>query len=183
MRWWKNPRYSHVLDVIFLVGVVFKGFDGLVELIAGIPLLFVTPVGVASVVHRLTAQELAQDPHDLISNLLVHGTSHLVGSDLRFLGIYFLIHGIVKVAIVVAIIIGARKIYPWAIGALGALTIFQIVEFVIHPTVGVALLSILDIVIIALTWREWRENRSLVDTARDTWSWIRRRPSKDYPMV
>ncbi|MDO8105852.1 DUF2127 domain-containing protein [Isoptericola sp. b441] len=170
--------WQHVLDLVFLIGVTFKAIDGLGEILIGIPLLFITPAGVTNAVHHLTARELAEDPHDLIANLLVHGVNHLAGSDLRLLGIYFLVHGIVKAAIVIAIIIGAIRVYPWAIGALTALTIFQIVELALHPTISVALLTVLDIIIIALTWREWREHRSLRDTARETWRWLRPAPAR-----
>lgn len=174
---WHGERWQHVLDLVFLLGVTFKAIDGLGEILIGIPLLFLTPAGVTTAVQHLTARELTEDPHDLIANLLVHGVNHLAGSDLRLLGIYFLVHGIVKVAIVVAIIVGAVRVYPWAIGALTALTIVQVVELVLHPTIGVVLLTVLDVIIIALTWREWRECRSLRDTARETWRWIRREPA------
>lgn len=174
---WRGERWQHVLDLVFLLGVTFKAIDGLGEILIGIPLLFITPAGVTGAVQHLTARELAEDPHDLIANLLVHGVNHLAGSDLRLLGIYFLVHGIVKVAIVVAIIVGAVRVYPWAIAALTALTIFQIVELALKPSIGIALLTVLDIIIIALTWREWRERRSLRDTARETWRWLRRRPA------
>jgi uncharacterized membrane protein len=166
-------RRNHILDVIFLVGVFFKGIDGLVELIAGVPLLFLSPSGLASIVHTVTAGELLAGPHDIIANLLIHGTQKL-GAQVTFvIGLYLLIHGIVKLAIVISLIVGATKIYPWAIAALGILAIVQIVDFVIHPSLGVALLTLLDWVIIALTWREWHEHRSLKETLFETIAWIR----------
>lgn len=168
-----TSQRGNALDLIFIVGIIFKAIDGLGELIAAIPLFFVTPSNITTVVHRLTVEELSEDPHDLIANLLIHGTSHLATGSLRFLAIYFLIHGIVKLAIVTAIIVGAVRVYPWAITALSALTVFQIVEFVLHPSAGVAILTVLDIVIIALTWREWRQHRDLRDTLHDTARWIR----------
>ncbi|MGO4250379.1 hypothetical protein AB4Y87_24565 [Paenarthrobacter sp. RAF54_2] len=35
-----------------------------------------------------------------------------------FVAAYLLVHGIVKLAIVVALLIGSRRVYPWAIAAL-----------------------------------------------------------------
>ena len=173
----QRDRNGHLLDLVFLAGVAAKALDGLAELAGGLPLIFLVPGSVFAIVHRFTTGELLEDPHDLLANLLANGVAHLSAADLRFTAVYLTIHGLVKVAIVIALIAGATKVYPWALAALASLTIFQIIEFAIHPTIGLAVLSVVDIVIIALTWREWRSQRSLRMTARDTWHWLRRRSS------
>ncbi|MET4783179.1 DUF2127 domain-containing protein [Glaciihabitans sp. UYNi722] len=166
-------RRDHILDVVFLVGVFFKGLDGLVELIGGVLLLFLSPSGLTSVAHSLTGGELLEDPHDIIANLLIKGAHQLGGQGAFFISLFLLIHGVVKLAIVISLIVGATKIYPWAIGALGILAIVQSVGFVVKPSIGVALLTILDFVVIALTWREWRQHRGLKETLCETIAWIR----------
>jgi len=42
----------------------------------------------------------------------------------------------------------------------------------------VALLTVLDAVIIWLTWREWRHGRTLHETARSTLDWVFRRDAR-----
>lgn len=42
-----------------------------------------------------------------------------------FVAAYLLVHGIVKLAIVVALLIGSRLVWPWAIAALSAFLLFQ----------------------------------------------------------
>lgn len=164
---------GHVLDLVFLVGVALKALDAVLELAAGLVLLFVTPEGLASLTRRLTAGELLRDPHDLLANLLVTGVAKLHPDDLRLLAIYFLVHGIVKAAIVIALVVGAVRVYPWAIGALSLLTLLQIVELARHPSIGLVVLTVLDVVIIALTWREWRQHRGLRETLASTRAWLR----------
>jgi uncharacterized membrane protein len=105
------------------------------------------------------------------------GVAGLKPQDMFTLGIYIAVHGAVKVAIVVALAVGAVRVYPWAIGALGILTIVQIVDLVVNPAIGVILLTVLDLIVIALTWREWRERRSLWDTFAATAAWVRRHPA------
>lgn len=151
----------HLLDAVFLLGVVFKGLDGLVELIVGIPLLFLPPTTITAVVGHLA--------------------THLHGHDALLLGVYLVVHAVVKLAIVTALIVGALRVYPWAIAALGALTIAQLVDLCLHPSIGVAALTALDLVIIALTWREWRERHSLRQTWSATLAWLRRRPEPAPP--
>ncbi len=166
-------RRDHILDIVFLVGVFFKGLDGLIELIGGVLLIFLSPSGLTSVAHSLTAGELLEDPHDIIANLLLKGAHQLGGQGAFLIALFLLIHGVVKLAIVISLIIGATKIYPWAIGALGILAIVQIIDFVVKPSIGVALLTVLDFVVIALTWREWRQHRGLRETLFETVAWIR----------
>lgn len=168
---------ERVLDLVFLLGVVFKGIDGLIELVAGVLLLFATPADLRGVVDSVTAEELSEDPHDLIANLLIHGVAHLHPGSVAFVAAYLLLHGVVKVAIVITLLIGSRRVYPWAMAALGAFLIFQLYELVTKPSLGVAVLTVFDAVIIWLTWREWRRNRELRNTWRGTVDWIFRRPA------
>ena len=163
---------ERVLDLVFLIGVLAKGIDGLAELVGGIVLLLVTPAKLIGIAERLTAAERSEDPHDVLANLLLHGVAHLDSSGKTFLAAYLLLHGIVKLAIVVALLIGSRRIYPWAMAALGLFLIFQIYEMFTQPSVGVAVLTVLDAVIIWLTWREWRRGRELRDTWRATVAWV-----------
>lgn len=166
---------ERVLDLTFLIGVLFKGLDGLVELIGGMILLFTSPAQLYGAATAVTAEELSEDPHDLIANLIVHGVSHLHASAQLFVAAYLLLHGLVKIAIVIALLIGSRRVYPWAIAALGAFLIFQLYELVTRPSVGVAVLTVFDAVIIWLTWREWRRGRELRLTWRSTLDWVFRR--------
>jgi uncharacterized membrane protein len=171
-----TSRRDHVLDLVFLVGIGLKGLDAIGELVVGIPLAFLSHAQLDSLARSVTAEELGEDPHDLVANLLLRSTAHAGHGTLLFVALYLIVHGVVKLAIIAAIIWGAERIYPWAIGALVVFTVFQAVELVLHPTIGVALLTLLDLVIVVLTWREWRQHRSLRDTARSTAAWLRRRP-------
>lgn len=171
---------ERVLDLVFLVGVLFKGLDGLVELVGGVLLLFATPATLLSAANRVTAEELSEDPHDLIANLIVHGAARLHSGGVLFVAAYLLLHGVVKLAIVVALLVGSRRVYPWAMAALGVFLIFQLYELVTKPSVGVAVLTVFDAVIIWLTWREWRRGRELRTTWRGTVDWVfRRQPPPD----
>jgi uncharacterized membrane protein len=167
---------DRILDLVFLLGVLFKGLDGLVEVIGGVLLLFATPAKLQHAARAATSGELSEDPHDLVANLILHGVAHLQHGSIVFAAVYLLVHGVVKLAIVIALLVGSRGIYPWAMAALGAFLIFQVYELVTKPTIGVAILTVFDAVIIWLTWREWRRDRELRTTWRGTVAWVFRRP-------
>lgn len=166
---------ARILDLAFLVGILAKAIDGLIEIIAGLALLWVSPAQLNWVAHRVTAEELSEDPNDLIANLILHGTTHLRGETIVFIAAYLLVHGVVKLAIIGAIAVGSLRLYPWAIAALAAFLGFQVYELVVHPGVGVAVLVVLDAVIVWLTWREWRHGQTLKSVLARTLGWFWRR--------
>lgn len=169
------PTRAHLLDLAFLLGVLAKGIDGLIELVAGAILLWVSPGQLATAAQRVTAHELREDPHDLIANLLVHGVAHLDSRTTAFIAAYLLVHGVVKLGIVAALMLGSLRVYPWAIAALAGFLLFQVYELFVLPGVGLALLTVLDALIVWLTWREWRRGRTVRDAFARTRAWVRRR--------
>lgn len=172
-------RSRPVLDLVFLVGVVGKGIDGLLELIGGVLLLVTTPAQLQHLARLLTAGELREDPDDAIARALLHSLAHLDTGTTTFLAAYVLLHGVVKVAIVAALLLGSRRVYPWAIGVLGVFLVYQVYALVVGPTRGMALLTVLDLAIILLTWREWRHGRTLHETWRSTLAAFRPRRGTD----
>ncbi|MBM7502790.1 DUF2127 domain-containing protein [Agromyces aurantiacus] len=168
---------ERVLDLAFLVGVLLKGVDGLVEVVGGVVLLAVPSDRLLGAARAVTAHELAEDPHDVLANLLVHGVQHLDLGTSRFLAAYLLLHGLVKLAIVAALLLGTRRVYPWAIAALLGFLVFQVTQLIAAPTVTVLVLTVFDVLIVVLTWREWRQGRTLRETWRSTVDWVVRRPA------
>ena len=99
---WFRPR--GLLDVTFVVGIVAKGLDGIVELVGGLLLLSVTPATIDRFVVNITQHELSEDPNDLVATHLLRLSSGLTGSAVRFAAAYLVLHGVVKVVLVVALL-------------------------------------------------------------------------------
>ena len=49
--------------------------------------------------------------------------------------------------------------YPWMIVVLLLFIAYQLYRIVLNPTAGLIGLTVFDIVIVALTWREYRQQR------------------------
>ncbi|MGH3338865.1 MAG: DUF2127 domain-containing protein [Propionibacteriaceae bacterium] len=144
------------LDYVFEIGIVFKGIDGLMEIGGGILLLLVTPAEISGLVHTLTQHELSQDPRDFVASRLLHTANGLTRPGLLFGAGYLLVHGIVKVVLVLALLRNKLWAYPWLIGVLLIFIGYQVYRIVLSPTLGLAALTGFDIVIVALTWREYQ---------------------------
>jgi uncharacterized membrane protein len=155
------------LDRVFEIGIIGKGLNGLAELIGGLMLLFVNPSRLQHLAGALTQGELSEDPHDFIATHLLHTASGLTGDAVLFGAIYLLIHGLVKIVLVIALLLNKLWAYPWMIGVLGVFIGYQLYRIALHPTAGLIALTAFDLVIVALTWREYTRQRTArqADTA------------------
>jgi uncharacterized membrane protein len=147
------------LDKTFDIALILKGLDGLLELVGGILLLVISPETINRFAHSLTQGELAQDPHDFFANHLLHLTANLHNTQ-TFGAAYLLSHGVVKIVIVAGLLRREHWAYYVAFVFLGGFVIYQLYRMTYAPTVGLALLTVFDLFIIWLTWREFLRMRS-----------------------
>jgi uncharacterized membrane protein len=154
-----HPR--DFLDWVFEVGIILKGLNGLLELVGGVLLLIVSPAAIKGIVRTLTEGELSENPHDVIATRLLHTAGGLTGAGLTFGAVYLLIHGVVKVMLVIALLRNKLWAYPWMIAVLVAFIAYQIYLIVLGPSPGLVALTVFDVLIVGLTWREYRNNAAL----------------------
>jgi uncharacterized membrane protein len=146
--WWTH--------LAFEIGIFFKGLDGVVEVVGGLLLLLVHTASIEHLVRVLTWAELSEDPRDLVATTVVRLAGSLT-EDLRvFAALYLLIHGVVKVVLVVALFRSRLWAYPAAIGVFGAFVAYQMYRYVLQPSGLMLFLSVVDLVVIGLTWNEYR---------------------------
>ena len=141
---------------IFAVGMWVKGFDGALELVGGFLLLLLSPLALNRLVIVLTQHELVEDPHDLIAVALRSGVARLSPNAQLFGSVYLIAHGLLKIGIVVGVLRGYRWAFPVAIGFLGLFIAYQVYRLSYAFNPGLLLLTIFDIVMVGLTWREYR---------------------------
>lgn len=151
-----------LFERVFAVGIIGKGVNGVAELVGGLLLLFVRPDQIYSLVVSLTQGELGGDPHDFVASHLLHTAQGLNGSSVTFGAIYLLAHGLVKVVLVVAILRDKLWAYPWMIVVLGVFIGYQVYRIALAPTIGLVALTVFDVVIVALTVREYGHRRRML---------------------
>jgi uncharacterized membrane protein len=147
------------LDRLFEIGIIAKGLNGLVEVIGGLLLLFVTPARVHWWAVRLTQEELSEDPHDFIANHLLHTASGITGGAVLFGSLYLLSHGVIKIFLVVSLLRNKLWAYPLTIVVLSGFGVYQLYRIALHVSFGMVALTVFDLVIIALTIREYKRQR------------------------
>lgn len=157
------------LDRIFEIGIIVKGVNGLAELLGGLLLLFATPGGIHHRAVVLTQGELSEDPHDFVARYVLHTANGLTGSAVLFGAVYLLLHGAVKVVLVVALLLNKLWAYPCMIAVLLIFIGYQLYRIALHPGAGLVALTVFDALIVLLTWREYRRQRRVPnDHSSDT---------------
>ena len=153
MSWYKP---SNLFDKVFEGGIIIKGIDGLLEFLAGLMALFVSPLSLHNFVSWVTHRELVGDPHDKFATLLVHATNRYSSNGRVFLIIYLWLHAAIKLVAVIGILRDLRWAYPFSLISLGLLTMYQFYDiFFVKMSLGMILLTIFDIAILWLIWREY----------------------------
>ena len=143
----------------FEIGILLKGINALFECIAGVALLFIPGSAFTSLVATLTQHELAQDPRDFVATHLLSWAQGFSSSQAQYYAIYLLSHGVIKLAMVAALLRGLLWAYPVSIAVLSGFVAYQLYRFEFTHSWGLIALSLFDLVVIVLIVREYRSKR------------------------
>lgn len=152
-------RSSSVLHESFLVSIFLKGLGALVEAIAGITLLWIPLDAINRIVMAFIAAELPEDRHDFIARHLRHYLENFGAGGKHFASWYLLSHGAVKLLLVIALWRNKMWAYPMMIVVLTGFIGYQIYRFALTHSIAMVLLTIFDLIVIALTWSEYHRQR------------------------
>jgi uncharacterized membrane protein len=155
---WFHPR--SLLDKTYEIGLLIKGFDGSVELLGALLLIVVPSSAILRLTHWLVDNELASNPHSFIATHILRTGTDLAAGHNTFAILFLATHGAVKVGLVVALLRQKMWAYPVALVALSGFLVYQVYLLVTKPTFGMAFLTVLDVIILWLVWREWQQQRA-----------------------
>ncbi|HVW67260.1 MAG TPA: DUF2127 domain-containing protein [Candidatus Peribacteraceae bacterium] len=159
MRRIKALFQENVLHGLFEIGILIKAIDGVLECIGGLLFLFVSRQFLYSIVTEITEHELSQDPNDILANTIVHAVANLPEGTKIFGAVYLLIHGLVKIGMVIGLWKDKLWAYPVSLSVLGIFVAYQIYRFTHTHSILLAAFTVLDVVIMLLIWHEWNYHR------------------------
>ena len=149
------------IHLFFKIGVWSKGIDGALEMIAGFALLFTRPESLRNLVGWLTQGELQEDPTDFVATHLVAFFHQLSISTRHFASAYLLVYGITKMGLAAGLLRGKLWSYPTALAVLGIFLCYQTYRFSHNHSIGLGLVSVLDLIIIVLIWRDYKYMKAI----------------------
>src|ERR1700757_4485441 len=145
-------RHSKWFETAYRIGVGIKGFDGAIELLAGVALL-ISPTIVHDVLMAVAgeANEHTGRTAHFIAEYVARLDKDLAKAGLTFLIIFLIGHGIVKLVLVYCLLRRILWAYPYALGLLVLFLVYQVYVLVQDPgSLGLWFFTLLDIVIIWL---------------------------------
>jgi uncharacterized membrane protein len=136
-----------------------KGLHALLETISGILLLKIDPQTINRLLIGVLDQELSRSPHDFFATHLFRAAVRLAGNGRPFASAYLISHGAVKLVLVIALLKNQLWAYPLMIVTLGVFICYQSYRFTLTHSAAMAVLALFDLIVLLLTWFEYREQR------------------------
>lgn len=143
------------IHLFFEVSLLLKGVFALAEIAGGILAYFITQRFLIDVVRAITQNELAEDARDFVANSLLQAAQAFSISAQRFTALYLVSHGIIKLWLIVGLLRKRLWYYPTAMIVFGLFIAYQLYRFTFTHSILLLLITVLDAIVIGLTWHEY----------------------------
>jgi uncharacterized membrane protein len=151
---------------LFRLAMFVKGLDGAIELVGAVVLLLVPAALVSQLVADVISRDLLGSPDGFLARHLVAGTAEFASGSRTFVVLYLALHGVVKLALVVALLRRWLPAYPVAAVVLSVFVGYELYRAVNMGSVVLPALAVVDILIIVMVIREYRLLRRELRTQR-----------------
>lgn len=153
-------KQKDIVYIGFNIGLLLKGIHGLIEIIGGALMFFLTPNRMNALTRFLTRHELSEDPRDLVANFIFNFSTSFSISTQHFAIFYLISHGIIKCVLI--LLLWRKKLwaYPLTIVSFILFIAYQIYRYSFTYSIFLILLSIFDAIMIVLTYLEYKRIKS-----------------------
>ncbi|MGA8145826.1 MAG: DUF2127 domain-containing protein [Candidatus Acidiferrales bacterium] len=163
-----KPQRSSLLDKTFHTGIAIKGFDSLLECIGGVLIWFIKPSAMNGIVRFAAMHNLPGKYDEKLVAELLHTTQMLANGGKIFASIYLITHGLSKVLLIIALWLNKLWAYPLTIVVFTVFCAYQMHRYTRTHSIWLVLLTIFDLLLIYLTWREYLQKKSERDARGKT---------------
>lgn len=154
---------SKYLHKLFELGVIIKCIDGAWETISGFLFLFLKKATMNIWFFSATRNELLEDPHDRLINLLAHSLQNFSRDTQIFAAIYILLHGFLNIFLAIQLYRRKYWAYLAAIIVMLIFMAYQIYRISVHHSLVLTVITIFDAFFIALTWYEYKSRKNFLE--------------------
>lgn len=147
-------------EKLFDVAITIKGIDGAIQLIGAVVLAFIPPSVITGLANAIVTRDLLGDHEGTLAHHLTKAAADFAGGDTRtFALIYLFLHGLIKIALVLALLRKILPMYPVAMAVLAGFVVYELYRAVRTGSIALPIFAAIDIVIIVLVFREYRQLR------------------------
>jgi uncharacterized membrane protein len=144
------------IRLAFRVSLFIKGVFALLEIAGGALAYFISQKLLVSFITAITQDELVEDPNDFVANYLLHLAQDFSISTQYFTAFYLLSHGVLKLFLIAGLLRERLWYYPLATIVFALFIVYQLYRFSFTHSVWLLVITILDMLVIWLTWREYK---------------------------
>lgn len=144
------------LHLAFEISLILKGVFALLEILGGVVAYFISQQFLLQAILAVTQEELTEDPGDFVARYLIRSAQDFSISARHFTSFYLLSHGLIKISLIAGLLRGKRWCYPLAIAVFMLFILYQLFRFNVTHSLWLLAITALDIVVIWLTWHEYR---------------------------
>ena len=148
-----------IIRRVFRYSLVLKAAHSVLELVGGVALYVTSSDAIRRTAHALTRHELLEHPNDIVAKFLVRAAESFSVEQKAAATIYLFSHGLVEIFLVVMVLQNRIWAYPMYMVALGLLIAYQSYQLTLEYSLWLAALTVLDAVVVWLTWHEFRVQR------------------------
>ncbi|WP_421722893.1 DUF2127 domain-containing protein [Bauldia sp.] len=160
----KRDERETILRRLFRYSLFLKAAHSVLELVVGLALYFVPSATIERLAHLLVQHELLAHPDDAVAAFIVSQAESFSIDQKTTATVYLLSHGVVEIVLVIMILRNHAWAFPLFMAALAALIAYQCYQLSVVFTAWLAGLTVFDIVVLWLTWHEFRLRRALRPT-------------------
>jgi uncharacterized membrane protein len=136
--------------------VNFKGIFGIVELIIGIGLLLVGPKALNKYMLWLVEFEPFDRPSRIIDTTTQFVANHVLGSLHMLIALYMIVHGLVAIAVIIALVHKKMWAFPLAGIVLALFIVYQIYRLALAFSLVLLIFTLIDTAIMFFLRYEYR---------------------------
>ena len=140
---------------LFEISLLIKTLNAIADIIGGIILWFTSKVVLVTFILNFFQNDLSDNPKDYISNFIVNFAEALAVCSQYFLSAYLLIHGIVKIFLLICLYKKKLWAYPTSIIVFSLLTIYESYTLYLNHSMWILSFTLLDIILVLLTSHEY----------------------------
>lgn len=146
---------ARVLHFAYLGAIAIKGLDGLIEFVAGLTIALIGSRRLYHFAVWATAPELARHPANHAAHAIRHGAYNFAHHSHKFVIIYLLAHGLLKIGLVVNLFIEHLWIFPVSAAVLLGFIGFMGMKLTAQWSPWLFAFALFDTVTLALVLNEW----------------------------
>ncbi len=152
----ESPAAEHTVYELFKWSVLLKGLISLGEVVVGLLLLAVPSSLILGSVEQLRALAGSGASYGFIAKHLLKEVDAFTAGTIIFVAIYLLSRGLIKLGLIIGLLKNKLWAYPASLVVLGLFLIYQGYQIATAHSMFVVAISLFDIVVMYLIWREWR---------------------------